>query len=59
MTKKELLEAIKDMPEDAQIVMRYKDWSDGGKLFIYNIRVENHPPFDWRSKGEIIIDEIC
>ena len=59
MTKKELLEAIKDMPEDAQIMVRYKDWSDGGKLCIYNLRVENHiyKP-DWRDKGTIIIDEI-
>lgn len=58
MTLGEFRRLTKDIPEDAQIVMRYKDWSDGGKLFIYNLRVENHPPYDWRSKGEVIIDEI-
>lgn len=58
MTLGEFRKSTKDMPDDAQIVMRYKDWSDGGKLFIYNLRVENHPPYDWRSKGEVIIDEI-
>lgn len=58
MTLGEFRRLTKDMPDDAQIVMRYKDWSDGGKLFIYNLRVENHPPYDWRSKGEVIIDEI-
>lgn len=58
MTLGEFRRLTKDMSDDAQIVMRYKDWSDGGKLFIYNLRVENHPPYDWRSKGEVIIDEI-
>ena len=33
MTKKELLEAIKDMPEDAKV--GYVDWShDGGVLMV-------------------------
>lgn len=58
MTLGEFRKATKDMPDDAQIVMRYKDWSAGGKLFIYNLRVENNPPYDWKSKGEVIIDEI-
>ena len=58
MTLGEFRRQTKDMPDDAQIVMRYKDWADGGKLFVYNIGVENLPPYDWRSKGEVIIDEI-
>jgi hypothetical protein len=39
MTLGEFRRLTKDVPDDAQIVMRYKDWSDGGKLFIYNLRV--------------------
>lgn len=58
MTLGEFRKSTKDMPDDAQMIMRYKDWADGGKLFIYNLRVENYPPYDWRSKGEVIIDEI-
>ena len=37
MTLGEFRRQTKDMPDDAQIVMRYKDWADGGKLFVYNI----------------------
>lgn len=59
MTKKELLNAIKDMPEDAEVMIRFDD-SRYGQIHTYDISVENHiNKSDWRDKGKIIIDEIC
>ena len=57
MTKKELLEAIKDMPEDAEVWIRCNDGVEG-KVIIDNIQVENHKGYNWRCMSTIIIDEI-
>ena len=58
MTKKELLRAIKDMPDEAEIMIRFDDSRDG-RVHTYDIRVETHlNTRDWRDKGKIIIDEV-
>ena len=57
MTKKELLEAIEDMPEDANVWIRYNDGVEG-KVIIDNIRIEKHKGYNWRCMSTIIFDEI-
>ena len=57
MTKKELLGAIKDMPEDAEVWIRCNDGVEG-KVIIDNIRIEKHKGYNWRCMSTIIIDEI-
>ena len=44
MTKKELLEAIKDMPEDARIIVSvhsYGEWTDSNADTIYFNKQDN------------------
>lgn len=55
MTKKELLEAIKDMPMDARILMYFEDPEYGGDVWVDEIYIETS--IGRRDRGTIMIRE--
>jgi len=55
MTKGELLEAIKDMPMDARVMIRYEDSQYGGEICNDDICIANH--YGKWDRGTIIICE--
>ena len=55
MTKKDLLEAIEDMPMDARVIIRYEDSQYGGEVVNDEIHIENR--YGKYDRGTIIITE--
>ena len=55
MTKRELLETIKDMPMDARVMIRYEDSQYGGEIYNDDICIDNH--YGKWDRGTIIISE--